>query len=216
MPKITSVEPQKNPKRFNVFLDNVFAFGADEDLVVDRRLLKGKEISYDELERLLFESEVGKLMQRMYGLFNLRQRSEKEVRDYFRIKNFESRAKGKEEIGDLAIELVIKKLKQKNLLNDKEFAKAWVESRSKKYGVNKIKQELYKKGMDRDTIEEVIGGDRMGNSEQIVQELLEKKSKKWKNLPFLEFKKKASEFLLRRGFDYKVIKNIVEKNIQKR
>lgn len=216
MPKITSVEPQKNPKRFNVFLDGEFAFGADEDLVVERRLVVGKEIFAEELEKLLFEAGIGKLMERMYALFERRQRSEKEVRDYSRIKNFELRAKDKEEIGDLAIELVIKKLKQKNLLNDKEFAKAWVESRSKKYGVNKIRQELYKKGIDRDTIEEVIGGDRMGNSEQIVQELLEKKSKRWKNLPFLEFKKKASEFLLRRGFDYKVVKNIVEKNIKKR
>ena len=34
--KITQVERQKkNPKRFNVYLDGVFSFGADEDLIVD-------------------------------------------------------------------------------------------------------------------------------------------------------------------------------------
>ena len=43
MSKITSVEPQKkNPKRFSIFLDGEFAFGADEDLVVDKRLVVAK------------------------------------------------------------------------------------------------------------------------------------------------------------------------------
>ena len=43
MPKITSVEVQKrNPGRFNIFLDGEFVFGADEDLVVDHRLIPGK------------------------------------------------------------------------------------------------------------------------------------------------------------------------------
>lgn len=210
MPKITSVEPQKkNTKRFNIFLDGEFGFGADEDLVVDRRLVKGKEISADELEKLLFEAEVGKLMERMYRLFNLRQRSEKEVKNRLRIK-------GKEEISDLAIELVIKKLKQKSLLNDKEFAKAWVESRSKKYGVNRIKQELYKKGIDREIIEEVTGGQRIENSEQVAQELLEKKLERWKNLAPIEFRKKAYEFLMRRGFEYEQVKSIVENILRKK
>ncbi len=216
MSKITSVEPQiKNPKRFNIFIDGVFAFGADEDLVVDYRLVVGKLLDTLDVEKLLFEAEVGKLMERMYRLFNIRQRSEREVRDYFRIKNFESRIKAKEETGDLAIELVIKKLKQKGLLNDEEFAKVWVESRGKKYGVNRIKQELYKKGIDKDTIEEVIDGERMGNSEQVAQKLLEKKSERWENLLFLEFKKKAYDFLLRRGFDYQTVKSIVEKFLKK-
>ena len=73
MPKVTSVEPQKkNPNRFNIFLDNAFAFGADEDLVVEHRLIVGKILEPDQVERLLFESEVGKLMERMYRLFSVR------------------------------------------------------------------------------------------------------------------------------------------------
>ena len=79
MPKITSVEPQKkNPKRFNVFMDGEFAFGADEDLVVFYRLVPGKVVEREELDKLIYEAEVGKLMERVYGLFSVRQRSEKE------------------------------------------------------------------------------------------------------------------------------------------
>ena len=54
MPKVTSVEPQKkNSKRFNVFLDGQFAFGADEDLVVNYRLVPGKIIEQKDLEKLI-------------------------------------------------------------------------------------------------------------------------------------------------------------------
>ena len=80
--KITQVEPQKSKGRFNIFLDGQFAFGADEDLVVDNRLVIGKEIAQEDLGKILQEAEVGKLMERMYRLFNIRQRSEKEILDY--------------------------------------------------------------------------------------------------------------------------------------
>ena len=53
MPKITSVEPQKkNLRRFNVYLDGEFAFGADEDLVVNRRLVIGKIITPEDMEKI--------------------------------------------------------------------------------------------------------------------------------------------------------------------
>src|SRR5690242_13760046 len=132
--KVTSVEAQKkNPKRFNIFLDGKFAFGADEDLIVDYRLIPGKEIDESMLEKLLQEAELGKLMEKMYVLFNIRQRSEKEVRDYLKNLSFKRKIKDKEEISDLTIESVIVKLNRKGMLNDSEFARSWIESRSRKY-----------------------------------------------------------------------------------
>ena len=119
--KVTSVEPQKkNAKRFNVFLDGEFAFGADEDLVVSRRLVVGKIITVEDLENFLFEAEVGKLMEKMYRLWSIRQRSEKEVRDYFRVKNID--------ISQLTIDSLVENLKKKGMVNDLEFAKTWAES----------------------------------------------------------------------------------------
>ena len=215
MPKITSVEPQKkNPKRFNVFLDDAFAFGADEDLVVEHRLIVGKILEPDQVERLLFEAEVGKLMERMYRLFNIRQRSEKEIRDYLRNLSYKRKIKDQEEISEAAIELLINKLKQKKLLNDEEFARSWVESRKKKKGSRVLKQELFQKGISKEIIEEVISDQVTGYSgQEIAERLLEKKMRVWKNLPLLEFKKKAYEFLMRRGFEYETVKSVVEKII---
>lgn len=218
MPKITSVEPQKkNPHRFNIFLDNKFAFGADEDLVVEKRLVIGKSIGTSEVEYLLFEAEVGKLMERMYRLFNIRQRSEKEIRDYFKIMNYELKFMGKEQISDLAIGLVIKKLKQKELLNDEEFARAWVTARrkNKQKGIKAIKAELYQKGIAKDLIEEITGEITPKSEQQLARQALVKRWPRWKNLSEAEKKKKAYEFLSRRGFEYEAFEDVIEKIIEK-
>ncbi len=219
MPKITSVEPQKkNPKRFNIFLDGVFAFGADEDLVVERRLVVEKEISSEDLEKILFESEIGKLMERMYGLFSIRQRSEKEIRDYLRNLSFKRKVKGKGELSEMAVEFLMERLKKKGLVNDEVFAKAWVEARrkSKKSGIRVLKSELFQKGIDRETIELAVSSQQSVVSEEnLAKEALEKKIRSWRNLPELEFKQKAVQFLVRRGFDYSIAKEAVDNYLKK-
>lgn len=214
MPKITSIEVQKSSKRFNIYIDGKFGFGADEDLVVDHRLFFGKLIDPADLEKLLFEAGVGKLMQRMYALFDRRLRSEKEIKDYFKNLSFKRKIKGQEEISDTAINLVVEKLKQKKLLNDEEFAKAWVESRSKKRGIKVLKSELYKKGINRDIIE-VEAGSLESEQENIAKDLLLKRLHRFKSLPVLDIKRKAYEFLLRKGFEYEIVKEVVEKLMKK-
>lgn len=218
--KITSVEPQKKHQhRFNIYLDGEFAFGADEDLIVEQRLVMGKEIATEDLDKLLFEVEVGKLMERMYRLFNIRARSEKEVRDYLKNLSFKRKVKGTDEISDLVVERLIEKLKQKGMVNDEQFARAWVDARrlSKNKGARAIRAELFQKGIDREIIEEVIRLQITGNSEQdLAAQALQKKLRIWKNLDKLDFRKKAIEFLLRRGFEYSVLKDVVEKFLQKR
>lgn len=216
MSKVTSVEPQKkNPKRFNIFLDGVFAFGADEDLVVDFRLIPGKIIDPQDLDKLVFEAEVGKLMERMYGWFGMRGRSEKETRDYLRNLSFKRKLKDKDELSPMVVDRLIEKLKQKGMLNDLEFAKAWVESKSKKKGKNIIQTELYKKGINREVIEEVLNNESgIMNQGDVAEKVLEKRLDRWKGLPLMDRKRKAYEFLMRRGFEYDVVKDVVEKMVR--
>lgn len=220
MSKITQVEPQKkNPHRFNIYLDGQFVFGADEDLVVEHRLVVGKEIPQEQLEKLLFEAEVGKLMERMYRLFNIRQRSEKEVRDYLWELNYKRKVKGQDEISPLASEFLINKLKQKDLLNDLVFAKAWVGARrsSKQKGLIALKSELFQKGIDKEIIEQVLSEKGEGESEKdIAMQALGKKLKVWQDVPYLGFKQKAYGYLARKGFEYSIIKDVVENVIKKR
>lgn len=216
MPKITSIEPQKKKQgRFNIYIDGEFAFVADENLVVSEKLVPGKIIQPQELDKLLFEAEVGKLMEKMYGLFSVRQRSEKEVRDYLKIRNQKSKIKDGEEISQLVVDQLVERLKQRGMLNDLEFARAWVESRRRSRGksMRALKAELMKKGIDREITEEVISHQlSVISEEELAKRTLEKKMKSWRNLDKQTFKKKAYEYLVRQGFEYEVVKKVVSKN----
>lgn len=156
---------------------------------------------------------VDKLIERLDKFFSFRARSEKEVRDYFRVKNY---GKNREQISDSLIDSVIQKLKKQNILNDLEFAKAWVESRrrSKKKGKIALKNELFQKGIDKEIIEEVLE-DNTGE-ENLAEQALEKKLDNWQSLSCLENKKKAYEFLMRRGFEYEVVRSVIENLLKKR
>ncbi len=219
MSKITSVEPQKNnPHRFNIFLDGQFAFGADEDLVVERRLVLGKEINPGDMEKILSEAEVGKLVEKVYGLLNVRYRSEKEIRDYMRNLSFKRKIKDKDELSEVVIEALIEKLKKRDLINDLRFAKEWVQARrkSKQKGINALKSELFQKGINREIVDEVLSAENSDASaeETLAKDALEKKIRIWKNLPEMEFKQKALSFLMRKGFNYDLAKQVVENSIR--
>lgn len=219
MAKITLVAPQrKNPRRYNVYLDGQFVFGADEDLVVEKRLVVGKEVPENDLEKLLYEAEVGKLMEKMYGLFSRRQRSEKEVRNYLGNLSYKRKLKGQEEILQSSIDLAVEKLKHKRLLDDAGFARAWVDARrkSKQKGKVALKAELIQKGIDKEIINKVL--EESGDFESEVaraSQALEKRLPRWRNLPDQMQKKKAYGYLVRLGFEYGVISEVVEKILRK-
>lgn len=215
--KVTLVERQKkNSKRFNIYLDGKFAFGADEDTLVTFRLIEGKDFTQDDLEKILLETEVGKLIDRVYNLLSRRGRSEREVRDYLKTLSFKRKIKDLEELSEIVIEALIDKLKLRDLINDKRFAKDWVESRGKKRGTQILKGELFQKGIDREIINEVISNQLLVISEdEVAEQALEKKMKSFASLDEIKFKRKATEFLMRRGFSYDLAKGVVEKKLKK-
>lgn len=219
MTRITSVEQQKkNKNRFNIYLDGEFAFGADEDTVVNFRLLKGKQISEEDLEKILVETEIGKLMERMYGLFGRRQRTEREVRDYMRNLSFKRKLKDLEEISEVIIDKVIERLKTKSLLNDSQFAEEWLVARqlSKKKGAIAIRSELMQKGVAKEVIDTLMSENITEEGEsKLALEALEKKSRSFRLLDKKEFQQKGLQFLMRKGFTYEIAKDVVEEFIKK-
>ncbi len=219
MKKITLLERQKkNPQRYNIYLDGEFAFGADEDTVVNFRLLKGKEISDEELEKILFETEIGKLMERMYGLFSRRQRTEREVREYMRNLSFKRKLKDLEEISAVIIDKVVDRLKSKSLLNDSQFATEWLLARqsSKKKGAIAIRSELMQKGVSKEIIDQLMNDNITEENEQkLAIQALEKKLRSFRLLDKKDFTQKALQFLIRKGFTYETAKDVVEECIKK-
>lgn len=149
-----------------------------------------------------------KAIERVYRLLSIRDRSEKEIRDYFKIQNFKLKMKNKDLITQSEIDELIKNLKEKDLINDERFAQNWTESRARKYGKVRIKQELAQKGIKDFDIE-------IENPELTAEKLLERKMKSWQDLGEEKQRKKAMDFLMRRGFEFDIVKSVVEKLIKK-
>ena len=102
-------------------------------------------------------------------------------------------------------------LKEKGLINDFEFARIWVESRIKKpLGVNRLKQELKIKGIDKELIKQVI--ERVGDKykeEEMIRDLLSRRWEKLKNIEPHKAKRRLFLYLLRRGFSSEKIQEAI-------
>ncbi|MEX0622233.1 MAG: RecX family transcriptional regulator [Candidatus Woykebacteria bacterium] len=219
MGKITDIKQQKkNLNRLSVDVDDSFAFGISAQLVFEKNLKISQEISKKEIEDLIFQDQTERLLNKSLRFLSFRPRSEKELRDHLlrkgRLK--EVKSDGEKEQYEKSIEMVVNKLKKIKQLDDQEFTRWWVEQRNKfkPSGKNLLRAELLSKGINKETVNDVIES----NSEDQIQIALlaaRKKMKLYTKLPALEIKTKLNQFLARRGFDWGTIKKVVDSLVNK-
>lgn len=208
MPRITQIEPQKKKKgRFNIFIDDKFAFGAREDTVIENALKIGKELKGDEIKKIAKKEHFANLQDIAIRFLNWRPRSEKEVKDHLaeKIAKKES-VKFVQALENPAIDQIVTKLKKYKLINDRQFAKWFIDSRGRSHQKSKrlVALELKRKGIDPSVIETVI---KTGYDEKnLAIAAVSKKIERWHKLPEIEFKKKIYAHLMLRGFDFDTIK----------
>lgn len=131
-----------------VYFDESEPVTLDYRTVIDNGLRENDNIDEQTYDRLISESIFLKTKDSAYRLLGRRHHSTSELRTKLIKKN----------IPKVIIEKVLSELTDKDLLNDEQFAIAYLEERSvkKKIGHNKIKAELFKKGIDRKIIENVL------------------------------------------------------------
>jgi len=217
MPRITSIEPQKKRKnRFNIFLDGNFAFAADENVLAKYRLRVDKELLPSQIEKLIKENELGKLMDQSLRFLSFRPRSEKEVVDYLigKISRKENIKYSQVKESPL-IKQVVVKLKKYKYLDDFEFANWLVRSRirSKPQGLSRIKFDLKRKGIDNEIIDSIIA--KYPDQTVLAKRAIEKKLANWQKLPKGDFKKKIYAYLISRGFNFETIGEVFA-NLEKK
>ena len=147
---------------------------------------------------------VDRLFDRCYRLIARRPRSRKEVEDYIKRKAFRLKRVFKvEEI----ISLTIKRLEEQGLVNDTEFVSWWVEQRTyfRPKGIRALKQELLKKGMSKQVIDNYLDDNPVDEKKMAIQ-VLSKRWPRFQTLPLDQRAQKAQRFLLSRGFSYETAK----------
>ena len=185
--QITKLEYQKkDPSRVNVHVDGKFAVGLDLNDVVRLGLYVNKEISQQELDSILGDSDFGKKLNSALNFLSFRPRSEFEIRQFFRRKKITD------------IEEVVEKLKKLNQINDDEFAKWFIDQRNtfKPKGSRALAMELRRLGIKEkveNTLSEVT--------------LAKKALAKYHGS---KDKLKIQRFLASRGFDWETIENVIQ------
>lgn len=174
MPFITKISTQKkNTERFNIFLDEKYAFSVDADVLVKFELKKGKELDDLDIIEIQYGDEVKKGFNRALEFLSYRMRSTKEVEDHLK----------KKEISAPVIAEVIHKLNDYKYLNDQEFAAAYVSTHKKTNGKGPdvLFRELRAKGIDDDTIKEALSSFSFEDQTREAVKHVEKLLKKDKN-----------------------------------
>ncbi len=150
------------------------------------------------MDRDIFDKFYNKALR----FLSFRPRSEKEVRDNLK----------KAKVPDSTIQAISVKLKEKNFLNDEEFAKWWIEQRTafKPRSLRLIKMELRQKGIAQDLIKKMIYESGITNKDDLesAEKLIEKRLSRYKNSSKEEKIQKLGRFLASKGFDYDVIKKV--------
>ena len=216
----------RTENRVNIFINGKFDFSLDIAQVIDLKLKKGQTLSEKELKDCRHASEFGKLYQRTLEYILSRPHSIKETRDHLilsrkkrdvmnrqavrnRSRSKEDRAKYKLRTRELPlftdddIEKVLSRLIERGYLDDEKFTQFYVENKNIKKGISlkKIRQDLVKKGIDQNLIEQILSENPRDESAEI-KKIIAKKRKKYDN-------EKLIAYLVRQGFDYQQSKDLV-------
>lgn len=144
-------------------------------------------------------------------LLSFRPRSEKEIVKRFTEKGFDPQT----------ITWVIEYGKQKNLLNDRRFARSFVEDRltHKPKGKFALRRELQSKGIDEKIIEETLQEKfREVDVGELIRDLAQKRLKRYQGEDKKSQYRKTTNFLKRRGFPpsdiHEIVRELVFKDSQ--
>lgn len=153
-----------------------------------------------------------KLKDYAFRLLSFRPRSKKEIRD--KLNQYSTKHK----LDSASVVKVLKELESGNFINDQEFAKWWLDQRQsfKPKGLKAIKFELFNKGVEKEVIEKVISDAKDRDNEFVLaQKVVSKKINLWRDLSKLDKKRKVSNLLARRGFDWETVKRVIDATVSK-
>lgn len=201
---ITALRAQANDsQRVNVFIDGAFALGVSLTTLSRAGLHVGRALSEDEFAQLEHAEQGSKALHAALRLLEARPRSVAEIRDRLRRKAFAPEA----------IDEAVAQLQHLGLVDDRAFARAWVENRQtfRPRGPAALRDELRRKGIDRTVIDQTLADEQLlGDTGEQALELARRVSVRYAHHDRAAFARRLGGFLQRRGFDYETVRPIIE------
>jgi regulatory protein len=195
--KVTDIKHQvKREGRYSIFIDGKFSFGLSELALMNSGLRIGKELTVAELNELKDTAKQDKAYNQCLGLVTRRPRSDWEIRDYLKRKEYDPEL----------IEQTVQRLQEGDWLNDLDFARRWVESRRllKSTSKRRLRQELKAKRVADGIIQQVLSEDET-DEKAVLAELVARKRKQSR----YQDDQKLMAYLMRQGYNYGDIKDVL-------
>ncbi len=204
MPTITQItQQQRRPNRRNIFLDGVFAFGCNLNVIAKFRLREGLSVSPEEVQNIqlgevrqeCFDKAMSYLQTRLHSRSQLEQKLKR--REY----------------GQIVIDAVLSDLIRMNYVNDANFAKAKALSSAqrKHHGRRRASIELRRAGVSQSVADQAVTDVyATQDSTEMARQLAQRQSARLLKLDPVVAKRRLIGMLQRRGFEYVSIKPVID------
>ena len=200
---ITKIEQQKNNEdRVNIYVNGEFFTAIFKELVFTFNLKKGDEIDENNLKSILSDEMYLKAKNKALNILSKADQSEKKIRE-----------KLSTDFEENTIDKVIEFLKRNNFINDNLLAQKIINTNLNlnKCGKNRIKQNLYNKGIDSSAINKAISDIDSEAEFENAMYLAKKRYERIKNEDKRKIYQKLSQHLAYKGFNYDIIKRVLNK-----
>lgn len=216
--KVTQLSSQKkNPSRVNLYIDEEFFCGLSLDSVAKFGIYQGREIGEEELDEILMEDVKSRFSQRAMSYISRAIKTEYQMRRYLKTLSIKKKGIWFKDIRDEQLEEIfdeiITKLKGYGYLDDEEFAFQFISSRikNKPRGKKVLVSELMSKGVNEDLARKKV--DELVEDEYDVLRRVYEKKYKGDKITIRDNKK--IDFLKRKGFNWDLIKQLIEDESEK-
>lgn len=203
MAVITKIEIQKrNKDRVNIYLDNEYAFSISAELVYKENLKVKDIVDTEKLKHVADKEAYIRCKNSALKIVERSYKTEKEVREKLQSKGYEEKY----------VESAIEFLKEYKFLNDDYYAEAFIRDKLNSKGSQRIKQELIRKGISREIVEEKLEYIDKEDEKNKAKELAEKKLRVIQKSEKDTYKisGKLYRFLISKGYSYDIVKEVVK------
>lgn len=190
---ITGLKQQvKRADRVSVYLDGEYGFGLHRSVAASLQV--GQQLRPPEIEQLKRLDRIETAVQRAARLVAGRPRSEHELELRLKRQGYEPDE----------VEQAIERLRSGGLVDDLEFARAWVENRMdfRPRGTIALRSELRRKGVAREVIDQALED---FDEAEAARRAAVAGARKYQHLSPDDYRRRLSAYLSRRGFNYQTI-----------
>lgn len=199
--EITSAEKsKKNKGRISIYIDGKFSFTISEEDYISMNLYDNPVLTEDTIDYIKNTLNFREAKSLAVRYLSIKLRTQKEIRTKLQ----------DAEYGSDCTEKVIDELKAIGYINDKLYAQKYVFDRSKLKPLSKklMKHELQTRGISEEVADEVLDDWKVEDI-AVAESLLKRKFGKY-DLTDEKILKKASMFLLHRGFSHDTIREAIQ------